>query len=77
MGIDLSSADELIFYNIDFSFVQYWQARARLQSLQRTKPVVVNWLFTENGIEKKVYDIVLKKKTYTSYYFKRDYMRAS
>jgi SNF2 family DNA or RNA helicase len=74
MGINLSSADVLIFYNIDFSAVQYWQARARLQTLNRTKPAVVHWLFTQDGIEEKIYKAVLKKKDYTTYYFKKDYL---
>lgn len=74
MGINLASADVLIFYNIDFSAVQYWQARARLQTLNRTKPAIVHWLFTEDGIEEKIYKAVLNKKDYTTYYFKKDYL---
>jgi len=73
MGINLASADVLIFYNIDFSSVQYWQARARLQDLNRDRIPEVHWLFSEGGIEQKVYQVVLKKKDYTNYYFKRDY----
>jgi hypothetical protein len=74
MGINLSAADVLIFYNIDFSAVQYWQARARLQALERTRIPQVHWLFSENGIEHKVYQCVQKKKDYTNYYFKKDYL---
>lgn len=73
MGVNLSSADILIFYNIDFSAVQYWQARARIQTLKRTKPALVHWLFSKNGIEKKVFEAVKNKKDYTNYYFKKDY----
>lgn len=73
MGVNLSTADILIFYNIDFSSVQYWQARARLQTMNRDKPAVVHWLFSQNGIEKKIYNVVLKKKDYTLYYFMKDF----
>lgn len=73
MGVDLSIADVLIFYNIDFSAVQYWQARSRLQTLDRTKPAIVHWIFSEGGIEEKVYKAVNKKKNYTYYYFSKDY----
>lgn len=73
MGINLSIADVLIFYNIDFSSVQYWQARARLQALERVKVPFVHWIFTDKGIENKIYKVVQKKKDYTNYYFKRDY----
>jgi SNF2 family DNA or RNA helicase len=73
MGINLSAAEILIFYNIDFSAVQYWQARARLQSLERDRSPIVHWLFSRDGIEQKVLDCVQKKKDYTLYYFRKDY----
>lgn len=73
MGIDLSEADVLIFYNIDFSSALYQQARDRLQSLHRTKIPEVHWIFAKGGIEKKILDVVRKKKNYTTYYFNKDY----
>lgn len=77
MGVNLSSADILIFYNIDFSALQYWQARARLQNFEREMPSIVHWLFMEDGIEQKVYNAVLEKKDYTLSYFRRDFNVAS
>lgn len=77
MGISLDSADVLLYYNIDFSAVTYWQSRARLQSLDRTKPAIVHWIFSENGIEKKIYNIINKKKDYTVSYFKKDFMNGT
>lgn len=74
MGINLSAADVLIFYNINFSSVQYWQARARLQDLNRDSIPQVHWLFSDGGIEQKIYQVVLKKKDYTNYYFKKHYL---
>ena len=73
MGVNLSSADYLIFYNIDFSATQYWQARARLSDFKRETPPKIVWLFNDKGIENKVYKAVVNKKNYTSNYFKRDY----
>lgn len=73
MGIDLSDAELLIFLNINFSAVQYWQARARLSSLTRTSRPLVHWIFAEGGIEEKIYKCVQNKKDYTNYYFKKDY----
>ena len=52
-GINLSSADCLIMYNIDFSAVSYWQARARLQTKDRKEDAIVYWLFFNGGIEEK------------------------
>jgi hypothetical protein len=72
-GINLSSADCLVMYNIDFSAVSYWQARARLQSKDRTKPAKVYWVFAKNGIEAKIYERVKDKKDYTLHHFKRDF----
>lgn len=72
-GINLSTADCLVFMNIDFSAVSYWQARARLQSKDREQECKIYWVFAKNGIERKIYEMVSKKKDYTLNYFKRDY----
>lgn len=72
-GINLSTADCLVFMNIDFSAVSYWQARARLQSRDREKECKIYWVFAKGGIERKIYEMVSKKKDYTLSYFKRDY----
>jgi len=72
-GINLSTAEALIMLNIDFSAVSYWQARARLQSKDREEPCKVMWLFSEGGIEERVYKMVKQKKDYTLSYFKQDF----
>lgn len=72
-GINLSTADCLVFLNIDFSALSYWQARARLQDKDRTKEAMIYWLFAEDGIEEKIYERVVQKKDYTLGYFKKDY----
>ena len=71
-GTKLSNADVLVFYNIDFSATSYWQGRDRMTTMDR-KFNKVYWIFSEGGIEDKVYKSVVDKKTYTNYYFKRDY----
>ena len=70
-GINLSTADCLICYNIDFSAVTYFQVRARLQSKERTTAADVHWIFAENGIETSIYETVKNKKNYTLSYFKK------
>lgn len=72
-GINLSTADCLVFLNIDFSAVSYWQARARMQDKNRTKEARLYWVFSEGGIESKIYERVLDKKDYTLSHFKKDY----
>lgn len=71
-GISLKEADYLVYYNIDFSATSYWQSRDRLTTMQR-KTNEVFWIFSENGIESKIYEKVKLKKNYTSQIFKRDY----
>jgi hypothetical protein len=72
-GTNLSTADCLVFFNMDYASVSYWQARARLQSKERSKEAVIYWVFAEGGIEEKIYKVVLDKKDYTLAYFKKDY----
>lgn len=74
MGVDLSTADVLLFYNIDFSSLLYWQARARVSSLQRERKPEVHWIFAHGGIEQKIYRVVQNKKDYTLSYFMEDYL---
>jgi len=79
-GVNISTADALIFYNIDFSAVSYWQSRARIQTKDREKESKIHWIFAHNGIEDKIYKAVMEKKdytlthfNYTLQHFKRDY----
>lgn len=71
-GISLRQADYLVFYNIDFSATSYWQARDRMTTKDRLKNKVY-WIFSEGGIEEKIYKQVIKKKDYTLRHFKKDY----
>ena len=73
-GINLSSADDLVFYNIDFSALSYWQSRARIQTKERTKQSKIHWIFAVNGIEDKIYKTVMDKKDYTLNHFKTDFL---
>ena len=70
-GISLKEADCLVYYNIDFSALSYWQSRDRMttkDSLQND----VYWIFSEGGIEENIYKTVSKKKDYTLRHFKKD-----
>lgn len=73
-GVNLSGADDLVFYNIDFSAVSYWQSRARIQTKDRTKESKIHWIFSLNGIEDKIYKAVQQKKDYTLNHFKTDFL---
>ena len=69
-GVNLSSADYLVYLNIDFSAVSYWQSRDRLTTMQRKKNDVF-WIFSENGIEHDIYKTVMSKKDYTLKHFNK------
>jgi len=70
-GINISEADCLIMYNIDFSALSYWQSRARLQTKDRVKDAIVYWLMMEGGIENKIYKVVQGKKDFTLSHYKK------
>ena len=71
-GISLAQAKFLVYYNIDFSAVSYWQSRDRLTTMDR-KVNDVYWIFSTDGIESKIYASVIKKKDYNNETFKRDF----
>jgi hypothetical protein len=71
-GISLKEAEYLVFYNIDFSAISYFQAKDRLTTMER-KSNEVFWIFSKGGIEEKIYRSVVSKKDYTNSVFKKDY----
>jgi hypothetical protein len=71
-GISLKEAEYLIYYNIDFSAVSYWQSKDRMTTMER-KFNKVFWVFAHGGIEQKIYRSVMAKKNYTLSNFKKDY----
>jgi hypothetical protein len=71
-GISLKEAEYLIYYNIDFSAVSYWQSKDRMTTMER-KFNKVFWVFAHGGIEQKIYRSVMNKKNYTLSNFKKDY----
>ena len=68
----MRKAKYLVYYNIDFSATSYWQSRDRMTTKDRTHNKIY-WIFSKNGIEKKIYKAVNNKKDYTLKHFKRDY----
>ena len=72
-GISLRNADVLVYFNIDFSAVSYWQSRDRMTTIDR-KFNDIYWVFSEDGIEEKIYKTVQQKKDYTLSYFKKHFL---
>ena len=73
-GINLSSAEVIIFFNIHFSSELYQQARQRGQEKNKISKTEIRWLFSEIGFERRVYNRVINKQSYTLSYFAKDYL---
>jgi len=73
-GISLKNADYLVYLNLDFSSLSYWQSRDRLTTMDR-KSNDVFWIFSEGGIEQKIYDSVVKKRNYTTSVFSKQFLQ--
>jgi len=72
-GTNLSKADAIVFYNLDFSNVSYKQARDRMVTYDR-RTSDVYFIFSEGGIEEKIYRTVTQdKKKYDLRAFRKDY----
>lgn len=69
-GISLAKAKYIVYLNIDFSAVSYWQSRDRMTTIDRTNNEVF-WIFAKDGIESKIYKTVLKKKNFTVKMFEK------
>lgn len=70
-GVRLDTADALIFFNMEFSFLSYEQGRNRLVSKERTAPAEVYFLCSDCGIESKILDAVHGKQDFTLSYYGR------
>ena len=71
-GISLREADALVYYNIDFSSISYFQSKDRMTTMDRQANDVY-WVFARKGIEAKIYKSVINKKDYTLNMFRKDY----
>lgn len=70
-GINLSKADYLVMFSIDFSATTYFQARARMATKDREKNEIF-WLLSKNTLDAKIYKAVMNKRSYTNDLFKKE-----
>lgn len=71
-GISLKLAKYLVYYNLDFSATSYYQSKDRMSTMERLFNEVF-YVFTEGGIEDKIWKSLMQKKSYTVNQFERDY----
>jgi hypothetical protein len=71
-GVNLSSADDLVFFSIDHSALSYLQGRDRASYLGRDRANRVHWLFAARSLEPQIYKTVRNKEDYTTNHYRRD-----
>ncbi len=69
-GVRLDTADALIFYNVEWSYLSYEQGRNRLSSKERTKAAKVYFLCSDCGIERDIMEAVHGKNDFTVSFYK-------
>lgn len=72
LGVNLSSADALVFYNFGYSGVNYIQAIDRLTTIDREQNDVY-FVFAKGSLSEKIYKTIKDKKNYSDKLFKKDY----
>lgn len=71
-GVNLSSADDIVFYGIDYAALSYLQARDRASYIGRTRANRVHWIFAEGSLEPMVFRVVRGKESYTIKHYNKD-----
>jgi hypothetical protein len=70
-GVNLSSADDLVFFSIDHSALSYLQGINRAAYLGRDRANRVHWLFAARSLEPVIYKTVRAKEDFTTAHYKR------
>ena len=76
-GVNLSSADDLVFFGVDYSALSYLQGRDRASYLGRDRANRVHWILADKGIEQTVLGKVRSKEDYTTQHYRKERERLS
>lgn len=68
MGINLSSADSLVFYNFGYSGTNFIQSIDRLTTINRLENNVY-FVYAKNSLSEKIHEIIQQKKNFTEKQF--------
>jgi hypothetical protein len=72
LGVNLSKADYLVFYNFSFSGTNFVQSIDRLTTANRLENKVY-FVFPKKSLTEKIFKVVQKKKTFTEKMFLKSY----
>ena len=72
-GISLKHIENLIIYSMSWRTSKYIQRRARQADLERTTPIIVNYVLTEDKVDRMIYEAVVEKGVnFNGRYFKEN-----
>ena len=71
-GINLSKADCIVYYNLSFSAVTYWQSRDRMTTMDRLINDVY-FICLNGGLESHILKQIQRKKSFTLDVFKKEF----
>lgn len=81
VGIDLWAANDAIFYSLSYSYIDYEQAKARLDCIGKKSSVRVHLIYAEKTIDEPIYETILSKRSVSDKLLNRlrrkDYGRSS
>lgn len=72
-GVRLDTADAIVFYNLEYSFLSYEQGKNRIMSKERDFPAPIYFAISDCGIDGDVLEAVRGKKDFTSSYYAKKY----
>jgi SNF2 family DNA or RNA helicase len=76
-GVNLSSADDLIFFGIDYAALSYLQGRDRASYLGRDRENRVHWLLAKGGVEPEILETVRMKNDFTIAHYRNSRVKVS
>ena len=69
-GVNLSTADCMVMFNISHSAEAFIQGSARIQHIFKTESPELYWIFSKHGPEAKIFNLVsTKKNDFTNYHY--------
>ena len=72
-GVRLDSAEAIVFYNLEYSYLSYEQGKNRIMSKERTAPAPVYFAISDCGIDGDILEAVRNKKDFTASYYAKKY----
>ncbi len=72
LGVNLSKADYLVFYNFSFSGTNFIQSIDRLSTVDRLENTVY-FVFPKGSLTEKIFKVVQQKKNFTEKMFLKEY----